>query len=134
MDFGNKYLTYEEYLELGGTIKSVSPFELLEYNARTEVDLRTHNRLVGQENIPTKVKMCMFHLIELINGYAKKSVEQKQSNVASESIDGYSITYLSPTQIKEIMTIKKSEIDDIMLTYMYGVVVNNEAILYNGVE
>ena len=133
MDFGTKYLTYEEYLELGGTIKSVSPFELLEFNARNEVDLRTHNRIVGQEVIPTKVKMCMFQLIELINSYAQKA-EQKASNIASESIDGYSVTYVSPSQIKEIISTKKVEIDDIMMTYLYGVIINNEAILFNGAE
>ena len=133
MDFGNKYLTYEEYLELGGTIKSVSPFELLEFNARSEIDLRTHNRLVGVDEIPLKVKICMFHLIEMINSYATNT-ETAPSNIASENIDGYSISYLSPTQVKEIITTKRTEIDDIMLTYMYGVIVNNEAILYNGVE
>lgn len=133
MDFGTKYLTYEEYLELGGTIKSVSPFELLEFNARAEVDLRTQNRLVGVEPTPLKVKICMFHLIEMINSYAT-STETAPSNIASENIDGYSISYLSPTQVKEIITTKKTEIDDIMLTYMYGVIVNGKAILYNGVE
>lgn len=133
MDFGNKYLTYEEYVALGGTM-SVSPFELLEFNARNEIDLRTQNRLVEAEEIPTKVKICMFNLIELISGYVKKSSEQAQSNIASETIDGYSVSYVSPAQVKEIIQSKKVEIDDLLLTGLYGVIINNEAIIYNGVN
>ena len=133
MDFGNKYLTYEEYIALGGTM-SISSFELLEFNARSEIDLRTQNRLIGVNSIPTKVKMCMFNLIETINGYVSESTKQGQNNIVSESIDGYSISYVSPTQIKEVITSKRTEIDDIMMTYLYGVVVNNQAILYDGVE
>lgn len=133
MDFGNKYLTYEEYVALGGTM-SISPFELLEFNARAEIDLRTQNRLVGASTIPTKVKMCMFNLIETINSYVSESTEQGKGNIVSESIDGYSISYVSPSQIKEIIVSKRAELDDIMMTYLYGVVVNNEAILYDGVK
>lgn len=133
MDFGNKYLTYEEYVALGGTM-SISPFELLEFNARSEIDLRTQNRLVGTSTIPTKVKVCMFNLIETINSYVSESTEQGKGNIASESIDGYSISYVSPSQIKEIIVSKRAELDDIMMTYLYGVVVNNEAILYDGVK
>lgn len=133
MDFGNKYLTYQEYIALGGTM-SISPFELLEFNARAEIDLRTQNRLVEANTIPTKVKMCMFNLIETINSYVSESTEQGKGNIASESIDGYSISYVSPSQIKEIIVSKRAELDDIMMTYLYGVVVNNEAILYDGVK
>ena len=133
MDFGNKYLTYQEYIALGGTM-SISSFELLEFNARSEIDLRTQNRLVDIQNIPTKVKLCMFNLIETINGYISESTEQGKSNIASESIDGYSISYVSPAQIKEIIISKRIELDDIMMTYLYGVIINNQAILYNGVE
>ena len=61
MEFKGQYLTYEEYLSLGGTLDQ-TPFNLLEYNARKKIDERTFGRLVdkGQEYqeivvIPTTV-------------------------------------------------------------------------------
>ena len=54
-------------------------------------------------------------------------------NKASESTDGYSVSYASPTQIKEIVVSKNAELQDIITSDLYGVVVNNEHILYAGV-
>lgn len=132
MTFEGQYLSYAEYQELGGSAIGEMPFNLLEFNARNQIDLRTQNRLVEETDIPLKVKICMFELINKILNYAESTSEASSSDVASESIDGYSVSYITPNQIKEIIYSKETELEDIMLTGLYGVVVNNVAILYNG--
>ena len=132
MTFEGQYLTYAEYQALGGSAIGEMPFNLLEFNARNQIDLRTQNRLINETDIPFKVKICVFELINKILNYAETSEEASSNDVASESIDGYSVSYITPTQIKEIITSKQVELEDIMFTGLYGVVVNNVAILYNG--
>ena len=125
MEFSGQYLTYEEYKGLGGTL-DLMPFNLLEFGARNQIDLRTKNRLVNESKIPQKVKICLFNLIEKINSYVLTSVN---GNIASESTDGYSVNY---NQVNEIIKSKNTELEDIMLHDLYGVVVNGEHIIYNG--
>jgi len=132
MTFDGRYLTYAEYQALGGSAIGEMPFNLLEFEARTQIDIRTQCRLVGVKTIPEKVKLCDFHLMQKISGYINKKVEE--SNIASESIDGYSISYFNADEIKKIIELHKYELEDIMKNDLYGVIVNNEAILYDGVK
>lgn len=125
MEFSGQYLTYEEYRGLGGTL-DLMPFNLLEFGARNQIDLRTKNRLVNESEIPQKVKICLFNLIEKINSYVLTSTS---GNIASESTDGYSVSY---NQVNEIIKSKNTELEDIMLHDLYGVVLNGEHIIYNG--
>ena len=67
MTFEGQYLTYAEYQTLGGSAIGEKPFNLLEFEARTQIDRRTQMRLVGETTIPEKVKLCDFHLINKIN-------------------------------------------------------------------
>lgn len=129
--FSGQYLTYLEYQSLGGTLEE-TPFNLLEYEARKQIDLRTKKRLVGLETIPNEVKLCDYHLIDKIMSFANTIQKASQNNVANESIDGYSVTYLSPTEIQNIVSSKNYELQDIMITDLYGVIVNNEHIIFNG--
>ena len=48
MEIEGQYLTYEEYKSLGGTL-DLMPFNLLEFEARKEIDKRTFGRLVNLE-------------------------------------------------------------------------------------
>lgn len=89
MEFTGQYLTYEEYKALGGNLDQ-TPFNLLEYEARKEVDKYTFNRLVNLETQNQDVKLCIYALIEQIN-----SNKANLNGVASESTDGYSISYTS---------------------------------------
>ena len=130
MEFNGQYLTYEEYKLLGGTL-NLMPFNLLEYEIRRKIDLRTHNRLINND-IPNEVKMCMYNMIDRVDSYAKSL--NTNSNVASENIDGYSVSYITPNQISDIVKSKNVELDNIMLDYLYGVIVNNEHILDASVE
>lgn len=132
MTFEGQYLTYAEYLVLGGSAIGETPFNLLEFEARKQIDVRTQRRLVGQTTVFNEVKLCDFNLINKIKSYADKQIEV-QGNVASESTDGYSVSYLTADQIKQIIELHKDELSDIMINDLYGVVVDGVAVLYPGV-
>ena len=132
MDFEGQYLEYDEYEELGGSIAE-TPFNILEFEARRKIDERTFGRLKGIENIPVEVKMCVYALINTLNTYSMDSTSSRNKNIASESTDGYSVSYASGSQVREVVESKSVELNDIIMTYLLGVVVNNQHILYVGV-
>ena len=125
MEFNNQYLSYEEYKSLGGTLGEM-PFNILELKARQIINERTQNRLKDVEDIPVEVKVCVYHLLNIASSYQSKVSDV---SVASESTDGYSISYKSGTDLTEE---QKKQYDDVMETDLYGVIVNGEAILYLG--
>ena len=131
MEFSGQYLKYNEYLELGGSVAE-TPFNILEFEARRKIDERTFGRLKNVEKKPQEVKMCVFALINSISGYSS-CVSSNNKNVASESIDGYSVSYVTGGTLQEIVSSKNAELNDIITTYLFGVIVNNEHILYLGV-
>lgn len=131
MTFEGQYLTYAEYLALGGSAIGEMPFNLLEFEARNQIDLRTHNRLINEDTIPQKVKLCDFDLIKKIQSYIS-SANNTNGNIVSENTDGYSVSYVTMDKIKEIVNSKNAELQDIMLNDLYGVVINKEHIIYNG--
>ena len=131
MNFTNQYLSYNEYQELGGTLEEV-PFNELEFECRRIVDSRTQNRLKEVEEIPEEVKMLEYKMIADLQGYYN-SLQNAQKGIQSENTDGYSVTYISSTQISELITGKIDVLQDLISTYLYGVIVNNEHILYCGV-
>lgn len=64
MDFSGQYLTYNEYKVLGGQLDQ-TPFNLLEYDVRKEIDKQTLGRLINLEEQREEVKMCVWELINL---------------------------------------------------------------------
>lgn len=131
MNFTNQYLTYAEYIELGGTLEEV-PFNELEFECRKIIDSRTQNRLHSVTDIPDEVKMCEFKMINSIVSY-NAAKEQAQSGVKSENIDGYSVTYLTSNEIQQLITTQIADMQELISTYLFGVILNNEHILYCGV-
>ena len=135
MTFEGQYLTYAEYQTLGGSAIGEMPFNLLEFEARRQIDIRTFNRLKDSEDIPQEVKLCVYNLINSINSFeTTTSNVAGNGNVASENTDGYSISYITTDKISEIVKSKQSEIDDIIRTYLLGVVFNGEHLMYCGVK
>lgn len=130
MEFKGQYLTYNEYKSLGGNLNQ-TPFNLLEYEARKKIDERTLGRLKKIGEIPTEVKMCVWALTNTLNSYLNENTNNK--NVASESVGSYSVSYATGNQIQEIIKSKSVEINDIILTYLTGVIVNGEHLVYLGV-
>lgn len=131
MEFSGQYLKYNEYLELGGSLAE-TPFKLLEFEARKKIDERTQGRLKEIEEIPMEVKMCSFALINTLNSYSNENSNNK--NVASESVGSYSVSYVTGGTIQEIVKSKSIELDDIIRTYLIGVILNGEHIMYLGVK
>lgn len=125
MEFKGQYLTYQEYLTLGGTLDEM-PFNLLEYNARKEIDSRTQKRFIGIGNEYEEVKLCVYNLIPAIQSY---DTTQNKA-ISSENTDGYSISYGTPQ--KSFTEAKNSELDDVIYKYLYGVIVNGEHALFIG--
>ena len=113
MEFNGQYLTYEEYQGLGGTIPE-TPFNLLEFEARQNVDKYTFGRLKELKEQNEEVKLCIFKLINLINSY--NSYETQNKAVSSESTDGYSISYGTPTT--DFTKAKNSEIQGVVKEYL----------------
>jgi len=132
MEFSGQYLTYSEYTALGGTLTE-TPFNLLEFEARKQIDLRTLKRLVDLQEIPEEVKLCDFHLINKIEKYAE-SMNSIGGNVKSENTDGYSISYATAGEIGQIVTSKSVELNDIIMTDLFGLIVNGEHVIYVGIE
>ena len=128
MTFEGQYLTYAEYQELGGSAIGEMPFNLLEFEARKKIDSRTQKRLVNETEIPTEVKLCVKNLIGKIQLYQNDT----NRNIGSESVGSYSVDYVD--DIEKIVKNKSAELDDIILTDLYGVIVNGEHILYLGVD
>ena len=131
MEFNGQYLTYDEYKALGGSLDQ-TPFDLLEYEARRIIDNRTLQRLKRIKEIPKEVKICVFSLIDTLNSYANES--QTSKNISSESVGSYSVSYATGTQIQEIVKSKNTELTDVVLTYLTGVIVNGEHVVYLGVN
>lgn len=128
MSFEGQYLTFAEYKSLGGTLTE-TPFNVAEFYSRKEIDIRTQNRLNGVEEIPDEVKLCEYNLINTLEKYKNESLK---GNISSERVGDYSVSYTS--DYKEIIKSKSSEINDIIMNSLYGVIVNNEHIIYAGVK
>lgn len=120
MENSDKYLTYEDYQELGGTL-DLKSFNLLEYKSRKQVDYYTHNRLM--DGVPTDIKfdidLLMYNLID------KNNKIDKAGNKSSERIDGYSVSYGSSQQSSD-------EIEHTIEMLLSGVELNGEPLTYSG--
>ena len=129
MEFEGQYLTYQEYLALGGTLDEM-PFNLLEFNARMKIDERTFGRLVDKGQEYKEVKLCVYNMITTLNSYSSYDTQNKA--ISSESTDGYSISYGTPQ--KSITEAKNSELEDIIDTYLSNLIVDNVPVLYRGAD
>lgn len=128
MTFDNQYLSYNEYIELGGMLEEL-PFNELEFECRKIIDEKTQNRLNNIDEIPQEVKLCEFKMINCINKY-QENMLKSQNGITSENIDGYSVTYGSS---EKIISEKNYELEEIVTTSLFGVIVNNEHLIYLGV-
>ena len=134
MTYEGQYLTYAEYQTLAGSSAMAEmPFNLLEFEARRLIDIKTFNRLKGGENIPQEVKLCDYQLIDSIKSYYETiNGINAEGNKASESTDGYSVSYITKAQAKDIIQTNSIEYNAIIDKYLMFVTYNNEHLLYRG--
>ena len=136
MTFEGQYLTKQEYIALGGssTIGDM-PFNLLEYEARRQIDIYTFNRVKKLDTIPQEVKICEYNLINSIEVFATATDSVASGgNVKSENTDGYSISYISASEISDVVKSKQKEIEDIIRTYLLEVIIDGQHLMYCGVK
>lgn len=122
MDFQNRYLTYEEYKELGGNLPQM-PFNLLEYQAEKKIDMQTSNRFRNVTNYPLELKMCINTLITELKKY------NENGNKSSETIGSYSVTYDKP-----LTNEKKRALEEIIKEYLLTTKINDIFVLYCGAD
>ena len=137
MTFEGQYLTYAEYQNLGGSAIGEMPFNLLEFEARRKIDLKTFDRLkdIDSEDIPQEVKLCEYKLINSLQEFASATNSVSAGgNIASEKTDGYSVSYITADKISEIVKSQSAKLDDIIRTYLLNVILNGEHIMYVGVK
>ena len=113
MEISGQYLTYAEYKALGGSLAE-TPFKILEFEARQNVDKYTFGRLKELETQNNEVKLCIYKLIGLLNSY--DSQENQNKGISGENTDGYSISYLTPSTT--LTEAKNSEIKGIVKEYL----------------
>ena len=136
------YLTYDEYISMGGNTLDETTFEQLEFEARTVVDWWTFNRLQHEMEYPEAVKRCLYKLITLIydrqtammvDSQTNINSSVKQAGIASESNDGVSTSY-NTLSAKEAVDTLKNELQDAVRMYLTGVRNSlGQLLLYRGV-
>jgi len=143
------YLTYTEYQDLGGTLDETA-FQDLEYDAESEVNWYTFNRLKREEwafvLTTDELKKCMYQLIRLkqlelqmlasSGGGAGWGVGwTKEAGITQQTNDGVSVHYntLSSGELLAYLNGGKTK-GDLIGRYL-GSIVNDlgRKILYRGV-
>ena len=133
------YLTYEEYLNMGGALDEAT-FNDYNFEASAKINWYTFNRLKNDTNIPEEVKRCVFRLIKLIEDMNKAaSTDGTNENsagmvagIASQSNDGVSISY-NTLSAKDMLESAQAQVETTIKQYL--TYVTNELgkkVLYRG--
>ena len=136
------YLTYEEYLNMGGTLDEAA-FDNYLIDSEMLIDWYTFNRLHEETEIPERVKQCVFKLISLAGMKSKSLVLGREvdrtgnASVSAQSNDGVSISYntVSASDIFDSLSAKKQggQIENLVQMYLQGVVNSlGRKLLYRG--
>lgn len=121
-----QYLTYEEYLQIGGICDSTA-FDRNITKATAVIDTETHKRVLDMETIPQEVKALCRDLVEL---YARNSTSDKVVTSHSQSAGAVSesVSYAQVTR-EEV----KQTAEDLVYDYLMSVEDDNGTpLLYRG--
>ena len=113
------YLSYDEYVEMGGKIDNAA-FNIYLRRAEAEINMQTYQRLSNAETIPNEVKSCAWELIEIFH---KKSKQM----AGSVSNDGVSVSY-------ETIDIEKETGNIIKRNLLHVLGPDETPLLYLGVD
>ena len=95
------YLTYEEYMAMGGTLTEAE-YVLAEFRARKRLDYLTAGRIQAMAVVPESVKQCVLSIVKA-EGVLGPCAQADAPPVASFASDGYSESYGSPAQREEAL-------------------------------
>ena len=88
------YLTYEEYMGMGGSAPE-SAFPRLEAKARARLDLLTFGRIACENPVRENVRFCMFDMINAVEADENLGATAAGREIASMSNDGVSVSFVS---------------------------------------
>lgn len=127
------YLTYEEYLQMGGDMND-SLFPRFEMKARKRIDVMTFGRLQGESEVRECVKHCMFELVQALHE-DETNVGFSGREITSMSNDGVSVTYASGNSQTGTQNGSGARYADIVRTWLMGETdAYGNNILYAGVS
>lgn len=109
------YLSYEDYVKLGGTLDEPS-FNRIQFKVQKEIDYATFGRVKDEVPVRESVKMLCFELIEIEKGEmltsGSQSDQTSDKNISSVSNDGFSVSFfrdkLSEMSDAELKTYKRN--------------------------
>lgn len=101
------YLTYGEYLEMGGTLEE-SAFSRFAFGAERIIRRATQNRIESMKEIPEAVKWLVFELVGKVYGMAEGN-----HRLSAESVDSWSRSYQVQTEEEQ-----KAAIDALVRNYL----------------
>ena len=123
------YLTYAEYVEMGGTLQNTA-FSVAERKAEYMINSqsggRTGERIKLLEAVPQEVKDCVFDIVSLSEAYTSGG---RQIASESQSQGGTSESYSYVTKSAEEI---QSEKQSIIEMYLSGVMYKGVSLLYRG--
>ena len=144
MDMSPRYLTYEEYQDVGGTLEQTE-FNYYAYEAESYIDWYTFNRLHNNTEIPDAVKRCEVYLIRFIQerlsalGVSSfgegdgSSADAVKKYIMSQSNDGVSVSY-NALSSKDALSSLSAEIGQTIQRYLAGVTNQlGRKLLYRGI-
>ena len=85
------YLSYEQYLEMGGDLDEAA-FRLAELKARRRIDGMTQGRVAGMAAVPPEVAAAMMEIMA-VDGVYGPGAQARSPVATSFNTDGYSERY-----------------------------------------
>lgn len=124
-----RYLTYEEYQELGGSLPETA-YNLAELKARKRVDALTQGRVANMAEVPFEVKAAMMEIMA-VDARFSAAAQAGAPVVASFTTDGYSESYGS---VESRTTSMEKQLTASIMTLLAGVTDDHGVpLLYAGV-
>lgn len=133
------YLSYEEYLDYGGTLDETT-YNSFNFEAEALINYYTFNRLTKDTVFDEKIKRLVYRLIEIAQmkqqamslGVSNIPGEERPVYITRQSNDGVDTTY-SGMSAANVFNLCKNETKDAVNHYLFAVM--NEAgqkVLYRG--
>lgn len=133
------YLTYEDYMEMGGTLDKPT-FDEYEFMAETFVDWYTFNRLRKETSYPRQLTRLMYTLINLIynkmasmGGVGFSASYSTEANIIKQSNDGVTTEY-NRLSAGSMINATNAEVKKLVNFYLQGLQDSNgRKLLYRGI-
>lgn len=107
MEF-QSYITYNEYVQLGGTV-SEDAFPILERKAQRYLDTLTYNRIPELDTIPDVVKEVLTEFITRLSNFSNQSTEGEIIKQYSNGVESMTFSRLGESELRS--NLRKLAID-----------------------